>query len=77
MPHISLKMLKGRTPAQKEEAAKKLTAALMEAFGCGSHYITVAIEDYSAEEWQEVFAKEIAENPAIVKKPEYDPKSLL
>lgn len=33
MPHISLKMLKGRTEEQKKLAADKLTAALCEAIG--------------------------------------------
>ncbi len=78
MPHISVKMLKGRTEAQKQEAAKKLTAALCEALGCGDTHITVGIEDFTAEEWQEVFAKDIeGKKDTLYKKPSYDPKSLL
>ena len=78
MPHISVKMLKGRTEEQKKEAAKKLTAALCEALGCGDTHITVGIEDFTAEEWQEVFAKDIeGKKDKLYKKPSYDPKSLL
>ncbi len=78
MPHISVKMLKGRTEEQKKEAAKKLTAALCEALGCGDTHITVGIEDFTAEEWQEVFAKDIeGKKDTLYKKPSYDPKSLL
>ncbi|MCH5348583.1 MAG: tautomerase family protein [Oscillospiraceae bacterium] len=78
MPHIALKMLEGRTEAQKQEAAKKLVAALCEALGCGDHYITMTIEDFNAEEWQDVFANDIeGKANALYKKPSYDPKSLL
>lgn len=77
MPHISLKMLKGRTDEQKKLAAEKLADALCEAIGCTSKHISISIEDYTPEEWQEVFKKEIAENDSIVKNPDYDPKDLL
>ncbi len=78
MPHISVKMLKGRTEEQKKAAAKKLTEALCEALGCGDSHITVGIEDFTAEEWQEVFAKDIeGKKDTLYKTPSYDPKSLL
>jgi phenylpyruvate tautomerase PptA (4-oxalocrotonate tautomerase family) len=70
-------MLKGRTDAQKELAVKKLTEALKEAIGASDTHISVSVEDYTAEQWQDVFKKEIAENPHIMKKPCYDPKDLL
>lgn len=78
MPHISVKMLKGRTEEQKKAAADKLTAALCEALGCGDGHITVSIEDYTPQEWQEVFAEDIAgKSDKLYKKPTYDPKDLL
>lgn len=78
MPHITLKMLKGRTEEQKKAAADKLTAALCEALGCGDGHVTVGIEDYTAEEWQDVFAKDIeGKSDTLYRKPIYDPKSLL
>lgn len=77
MPHISIKMLKGRTDEQKKLAADKLADALCDAIGCTTNHISVSVEDYTAEEWQEVFQKEIAENDSIFKKPDYDPKDLL
>ena len=77
MPHISLKMLKRRTEEQKQNAAKKLTIALCEALGCSETHVSVSVEDFTAEEWQDVFAKEIQDNKAIVKKPGYNPKDLL
>ena len=78
MPHISVKMLKGRTEEQKQAAADKLTAALCEAIGCGDSHITVTVEDYTAEEWQDVFAEEIeGKSDKLYRKPAYDPKDLL
>ncbi len=78
MPHISLKMLKGRTEEQKKNAAEKLTAALCEALGCGDGHVTVSIEDYTPEEWQDVFAEDIeGKADKLYRKPAYDPKSLL
>lgn len=77
MPHISLKMLKGRTDEQKKLAADKLADALCEALGCTPNHISVSVDDYTPEEWQDVFKKEIAENDSIVRKPNYNPKDLL
>ena len=77
MPHISLKMLKGRSDEQKELATEKLTSALCEALGCSKDHVSVSVEDYTAQEWQDVFAEEIASNKNITKKPNYDPKDLL
>ena len=40
--------------------------------------ITATIEDFTAEEWQDVFKEEITDKPdKVYKKPNYDPKSLL
>ncbi len=78
MPHISLKMLKGRTEEQKKEVCEKLTQALCEAVGCKARSVTCTIEDYTAEEWQDVFATDIAgKEDKLYKKPEYDPKDML
>ena len=42
------------------------------------HYITVTIEDFNTEEWQDVFKAEITDKPdKVYVKPKYDPKSLL
>ena len=79
MPHISVKMLEGRTEEQKKRLAAALVRTLTEELHCSDHYVTCTIEDYSAVEWQKVFQKEIVEKPAgaVYKKAEYDPKSLL
>ena len=77
MPHISIKMLKGRTEEQKKKAAEQLAAALEEAIGCMPTHISVSVEDFTPEEWQEQYRIEVAENPNLVLKPDYDPKDVL
>ena len=78
MPHISLKMLKGRTEAQKQRATEALTDALKESLGASDAHISVSVEDYSALEWQEIFRQEITDKPdKVYKKPGYNPQDLL
>ncbi|MCM1053946.1 MAG: 4-oxalocrotonate tautomerase family protein [Bacteroides sp.] len=78
MPHIGIKMLEGRTEEQKQKAALAVKNALAEALNMGDHYITVTVEDFNAEEWQDVFKSEITDKPdKVYVKPNYDPKSLL
>ena len=78
MPHIGIKMLEGRTEEQKKKAAEAVKTALAQAIGMSDHYITVTIEDFNAQEWQDVFKTEITDKPdKVYVQPKYDPKSLL
>lgn len=77
MPHISIKMLKGRTDEQKKLAADKVKSALCEAIGCSENHVSVSVSDFTPQEWQEQFRIEIAENPDIVITPDYKPEDLL
>lgn len=79
MPHISVKMLNGRTEEQKKRLAKTLVKALSQELQCSEHYVTCSIEDFDAVAWQKVFQEEITNKSEsnIYKKAEYDPKDLL
>lgn len=79
MPHISVKMLEGRSEEQKKKLAAALVKTLTEELHCSAHYVTCTVEDFSAQEWQSVFKQEIADKPqeTVYKKAEYDPKDLL
>ena len=77
MPHITIKMLKGRTDDQKKLAADKVAAALLDAIGCNPEHISVAVEDFTPVEWQDEFRKEVTESEHIYKEPHYDPKDVL
>ncbi|MCM1226776.1 MAG: 4-oxalocrotonate tautomerase family protein [Clostridium sp.] len=77
MPHITIKMLKGRTDEQKKLAAEKVADALVDAIGCAESHVSVSVEDFTPEQWQEQYRLEVEENSLLVKKPDYDPKDLL
>lgn len=78
MPHISVKMIEGRSEEQKKELAKALEKTLSDTLGCDTKWVTVSIEDYNVKQWQEVFREEVTENEKhLYKKPQYDPKILL
>ena len=78
MPHISIKMIKGRTEAQKDAAAKAVKEALMKAVGAGDAHVSVSVEDFTPQQWQGVFKAEITDKPEALRiAPQYDPKDLL
>ncbi|MGN1411020.1 MAG: 4-oxalocrotonate tautomerase family protein [Oscillospiraceae bacterium] len=77
MPHITIKMLKGRTDEQKTLAGIKVAETLAQTIGCDPTHISVSVEDYTPVEWQEVYKKDVENNDKIVLQPNYDPKSLL
>ncbi len=75
MPHISVKMIEGRSEEQKKALADALEKVLSETLGCSTQWVTLSIEDYNGEQWQEVFKKEVTDNEKnLYKKPQYDPK---
>lgn len=79
MPHISVKMLAGRSEEQKKRLSAALVKTLVQELHCSEQHVTCTVEDYTPEQWQKVFREEVSEKPAevIYKKPEYDPKDLL
>jgi 4-oxalocrotonate tautomerase len=78
MPHISVKMLEGRSEVQKQALAAALKETLKKTIGAPDRYVSVTIEDYSAQEWVDIFREEVTDKPdALYVKPDYDPKDLL
>ena len=67
-----------RTPEQKEKLSAALVKTLVEQLGCSESHVSCTIEDFTAQEWQEIFEQEVTEKSGkLYKKPEYDPKDLL
>ncbi|MEE0440500.1 MAG: tautomerase family protein [Ruminococcus sp.] len=77
MPHITIKMLKGRTDEQKQLAAKRVADALVDAIGCNACHVSVSVEDFTPQEWQTVYQQEVTENDALVLRPNYNPEDVL
>ncbi len=76
MPHVIVKMYKGRTLEQKQAMTDAVSKALIETIGCTDDHISVAVEEYDKEKWgEEVFYKEITPNlDNLYKKPNYKPE---
>ena len=60
MPHIVVKMYKGRTDEQKVELSKALLETAVRVTGRGAEHFSGAVEDYEPENWQkDVYEPEI------------------
>lgn len=72
MPHVSVKMWKGKTEQQKQELKEKIITAVKEATGAGDYWISVAIEDVDPSDWKKVYKEEILpKGDKLYKKPGY------
>lgn len=74
MPHIVLKLWKGRSEEQEEALAKAFAKAAHEITGLPAEEISVGIEDYPREKWmQDVYYPQIINGPGtLYVKPGYD-----
>lgn len=59
MPHIIVKMYKGRTEEQKKNLSLKIKEDLMDTLDIGPDHISVAFEEYDPSDWGEVQKNEI------------------
>lgn len=75
MPHVAIKMYPGHDDAEKQELSDRITAAIVEVLGHGTHSISVGIEDVSPSHWMKtVYAPEIqAKAKTLFKRPGYGP----
>lgn len=72
MPHIEIKMYKGRTKEQKQKCADDVAKALAESLGCNLSSVSVSIKDIEPDNWKdEVYDKEIINSDTLYKKPGY------
>ncbi len=73
MPHIIVKLVKGKTEEQKRILAEALTTAGMSAIGFEENSFSVAIEDIELKDWAEkVYQPEIMERiDKLYKQPGY------
>lgn len=73
MPHVSVKMIKGRSEKQKQMLADRIVKAIIAIAGCGEQAVSVNIEEVKQADWTEdVYERDIVpkwDNP--YKKPAY------
>lgn len=63
MPHVIVKMYKGRTDEQKKRLAEGIRETLVQTIGAGVDHISVSVEDYDPADWHKVEAAEIDGKP--------------
>ena len=75
MPHVIVKLVAGRTDAQKARLAAEITAAVMECAHTTEDDVSVSFEDIAKEDWVEAVYKPdiIGKWDTVLKKPGYDP----
>jgi 4-oxalocrotonate tautomerase len=75
MPHVIVKLAKGRSEQQKLVLADALARAVTSTLQCSADSVSVAIEDVETAEWtQMVYVPDIqGKAGTIYKKPGYDP----
>ncbi|WP_215226174.1 tautomerase family protein [Echinicola shivajiensis] len=63
MPHIQIKLLEGKTEAQKQALADEVIKAAQKVIGYGDESYSVTIEDFTLKEWKdEVYPNDIMGN---------------
>jgi 4-oxalocrotonate tautomerase len=75
MPHVVIKMLRGRSEETKKQLAQAITHNVMSIAGVGEDSVSVAIEDVEAADWTEqVYKPDIAgKGDTLYKQPGYKP----
>ncbi len=75
MPHVIVKMVVGRSEAQKAKLAEDITNAVMATAQCAEAAVSVSIEDIAPDRWtDDVYGPDIRGNWAkLYKKPDYEP----
>jgi len=75
MPHIIVKLYSGRSEEQKLDLVDSLTKVVSEKLNLNENSISIAIEEFSRENWaKEVYKKDIIDNyEKLYKEPGYRP----
>ena len=75
MPHVIIKLARGRSEEQKSELAQAVTRAVMAKAICPESAVSVSIEDIEPERWTEdVYTPDILGRWAqLYQKPGYEP----
>lgn len=73
MPHFEIKLLEGKTEAQKQELAEALVKAAQSVIGHKNESYSVTIEDFTRDEWNsEVYPRDIiGRKDVLYKEPGY------
>lgn len=75
MPHLNLKLYKGRSEEQKKKLTEEIVKSVTSILEIDEKYVSVSIQDFETEEWNEkVFQPDIVnQQDRLYKKPNYIP----
>jgi len=75
MPHVIVKLLKGRSEEQKQQLADQLARDVVEIIKCDEKAVSVSFEEFEKADWPEkVYKPDILEKErTLYKKPGYNP----
>ena len=75
MPHVIVKMHRGRTPEQIARLADAIAADVVEIAGCSEAVVSVAVEEFDPADWPEaVYRPDIlGRSDDLVRAPGYNP----
>jgi 4-oxalocrotonate tautomerase len=75
MPHVIVKMYKGRSEDLKKDMVEKVTKAITESLSVNESSVSIAIEEFEPEKWnKEVYEPDIiGKSDTLYKKPGYTP----
>jgi 4-oxalocrotonate tautomerase len=73
MPHVIVKLWPGKSEAQKQQLAERITQDVMDVLHYGDESVSVAFEEISSKNWKEkVYQPDILDQPEkLYKKPGY------
>jgi 4-oxalocrotonate tautomerase len=78
MPHVIVKLWRGKSEQQKARLAEAITKDVMEILHYGDESVSVALEEVKSRDWLEkVYKPDILNKwDTVYKKPGYDPIDL-
>jgi phenylpyruvate tautomerase PptA (4-oxalocrotonate tautomerase family) len=76
MPHVAIKAIKGASPQQMKDCAEQISAVITKTLGKPEKYVSVSVEEYSFDNWENVYNEYIKDKDNVLIKPGYtDPKT--
>ena len=71
MPHIVIKSISGPSKEEYQKAAEQIAEIINKTLGKPEEYISVAVEEYSYNEWKAVYNDCIKGKDDLLIKPKY------
>lgn len=76
MPHVVIKLIPGPSKEELQKAAEQIGDIVNKTLGKPKKYISVSVEEYSFDEWEDVYNKDIKGKDNVLVKPGYtNPKT--